>query len=281
MSQPAQQQNVPGTEADLDPLADHGEHSYVGSGRLTGKIALITGADSGIGKAVAIAYAREGADVAIAYLSEHDDARDTARWVEEAGRRAILLPGDLSDPATCRRIVAETTEQLGGLDILISNAAFQMYRDDITDIPDEEWDFTLATNLSAYFHLAKAAVPLLKPGSAIIATSSIQSDSPTPQLLPYAMTKAGMASMTASLAQMLGERGIRVNAVAPGPIWTPLIPSTMPAEVVESFGGDTPLGRPGQPAELAAAYVLLGSDEGSYISGAVLPVTGGKPILGA
>lgn len=281
MSQPAQQQNVPGTEAQLEPLADHGEQSYVGSGRLQGKIALITGADSGIGKAVAIAYAREGADVAIAYLSEHEDARDTARWVEEAGRRAILLPGDLSDPATCRRVVAETAEQLGGLDILISNAAFQMYRDDITDIPDEEWDFTLATNLSAYFHLAKAAVPLLKAGSAIIATSSIQSDSPTPQLLPYAMTKAGMASMTASLAQMLGERGIRVNAVAPGPIWTPLIPSTMPAEVVESFGGDTPLGRPGQPAELAAAYVLLGSDEGSYISGAVLPVTGGKPILGA
>lgn len=281
MTQPAQQQNVPGTEAALDPLADHGEESYVGAGRLTGKVALITGADSGIGKAVAIAYAREGADVAISYLSEHEDARDTLRWVEEAGRRAILLPGDLSDPATCRRVVAETAEQLGGLDILISNAAFQMYRDDITDIPDEEWDFTLATNLSAYFHLAKAAVPLLKPGSAIIATSSIQSDSPTPQLLPYAMTKAGMASMTASLAQMLGERGIRVNAVAPGPIWTPLIPSTMPAEVVESFGGDTPLGRPGQPAELAAAYVLLGSDEGSYISGAVLPVTGGKPILGA
>ncbi|MFL1999220.1 SDR family oxidoreductase [Microbacterium sp. A1-JK] len=281
MSQPAQQQNVPGTEAQLEPLADHGEQSYVGSGRLHGKIALITGADSGIGKAVAIAYAREGADVAIAYLSEHEDARDTARWVEEAGRRAILLPGDLSDPVTCRRVVSETAEQLGGLDILISNAAFQMYRDDITDIPDEEWDFTLATNLSAYFHLAKAAVPLLKPGSAIIATSSIQSDSPTPQLLPYAMTKAGIASMTASLAQMLGERGIRVNAVAPGPIWTPLIPSTMPADVVESFGEDTPLGRPGQPAELAPAYVLLGSDEGSYISGAVLPVTGGKPILGA
>ena len=281
MSQPAQKQNVPGTEAQLEPLADHGEQSYVGSGRLHGKIALITGADSGIGKAVAIAYAREGADVAIAYLSEHEDARDTARWVEEAGRRAILLPGDLSDPVTCRRVVSETAEQLGGLDILISNAAFQMYRDDITDIPDEEWDFTLATNLSAYFHLAKAAVPLLKPGSAIIATSSIQSDSPTPQLLPYAMTKAGIASMTASLAQMLGERGIRVNAVAPGPIWTPLIPSTMPADVVESFGEDTPLGRPGQPAELAPAYVLLGSDEGSYISGAVLPVTGGKPILGA
>lgn len=281
MSQPAQQQKVPGTEAALEPRADHGEQSYVGAGRLEGKVALITGADSGIGKAVAIAYAREGADVAISYLSEDEDARDTARWVEDAGRRAILLRGDLSEPATCRHVVAETLEKLGGLDVLISNAAFQMYRDDITDIPDEEWDFTLATNLSAYFHLAKAAVPHLKAGSAIIATSSIQSDSPTPQLLPYAMTKAGIASMTASLAQMLGERGIRVNAVAPGPIWTPLIPSTMPADVVETFGSDTPLGRPGQPAELAAAYVLLGSDDGSYISGAVLPVTGGKPILGA
>lgn len=281
MSQPAQQQSVPGTEAALEPRADHGEQSYVGTGRLDGKVALITGADSGIGKAVAIAYAREGADVAISYLSEEEDAKDTARWVEKAGRRAILLPGDLSEPATCRRVIAETVEQLGGLDVLISNAAFQMYRDDITDIPDDEWDFTLATNLGAYFHLAKAAVPHLKAGSAIIATSSIQSDSPTPQLLPYAMTKAGIASMTASLAQMLGERGIRVNAVAPGPIWTPLISATMPADVVETFGADTPLGRPGQPAELAAAYVLLGSDDGSYISGAVLPVTGGKPILGA
>lgn len=281
MSQPAQQQKVPGTEAALEPRADHGEQSYVGAGRLEGKVALITGADSGIGKAVAIAYAREGADVAISYLSEDEDAKDTARWVEDAGRRAILLPGDLSEPATCRHVVAETVDKLGGLDVLISNAAFQMYRDDITDIPDEEWDFTLATNLGAYFHLAKAAVPHLKAGSAIIATSSIQSDSPTPQLLPYAMTKAGIASMTASLAQMLGARGIRVNAVAPGPIWTPLIPSTMPADVVETFGSDTPLGRPGQPAELAAAYVLLGSDDGSYISGAVLPVTGGKPIHGA
>lgn len=281
MGQPAQQQDVPGSEAALDPRADHGEQSYVGAGRLAGKVALITGGDSGIGKAVAIAYAREGADVAISYLSEEDDAQDTAQWVEQAGRRAILLPGDLSDPATCRWVVAQTVEQLGGLDVLISNAAFQMYREDITDIPDEEWDFTVATNLGAYFHLTKAAVPHLTPGSSIIATSSIQSDSPSPQLLPYAMTKAGMASMTASLAQMLGDRGIRVNAVAPGPIWTPLIPATMPPEKVESFGDDTPLGRAGQPAELAAAYVLLGSDEGSYISGAVLPVTGGKPILGA
>ncbi|MFG6503581.1 SDR family oxidoreductase [Microbacterium sp. P05] len=281
MNQPAQQQDVPGTEAALEPRADHGEESYFGSGRLTGKVALITGGDSGIGKAVAIAFAREGADVAISYLSEEDDARDTARWVEEAGRRVVLLPGDLSDPETCRWVVAQTVQQLGGLDILVSNAAFQMYREDITEVPDDEWDFTLATNLSAYFHLAKAAVPHLTAGSSIIATSSIQSDSPTPQLLPYAMTKAGIASMTASLAQMLGGRGIRVNAVAPGPIWTPLIPATMPPDAVAAFGSDTPLGRPGQPAELAPAYVLLASDEGSYISGAVLPVTGGKPILGA
>jgi NAD(P)-dependent dehydrogenase (short-subunit alcohol dehydrogenase family) len=281
MGQPAQQQDVPGTEAELEPRADHGEQSYVGSGRLGGKVALVTGGDSGIGKAVAIAFAREGADVAISYLSEEDDAQDTARWVEEAGRRAVLLPGDLSDPETCRWVVAQTADQLGGVDVLVNNAAFQMWREDISEIPDEEWDFTLATNLSAYFHLAKAAVPLMKPGSAIIATSSIQSDSPAPQLLPYAMTKAGIASMTASLAQMLGERGIRVNAVAPGPIWTPLIPATMPPEKVEAFGEDTPLGRAGQPAELAAAYVLLASDDASYISGAVLPVTGGKPILGA
>ncbi len=279
--QPAQQQDVPGEEAALEPRADHGERSYVGTGKLTGRVALITGADSGIGKAVAIAFAREGADVAISYLSEDEDAQDTARWVEEAGRKAVLLPGDLSDPQTCRDVVARTVGDLGGLDILVSNAAFQMFREDITDIPDDEWDFTVATNLSAYFHLAKAAVPHLKAGSAIIATSSIQSDSPSPQLMPYAMTKAGMASMTASLAQMLGERGIRVNAVAPGPVWTPLIPATMPPEAVEQFGGDTPLGRAGQPAELAPAYVLLASDDGSYISGAVLPVTGGKPILGA
>ena len=279
---PKQQQPDPGHTFRMDPVPDHGEESYVGHGRLAGRRALITGGDSGIGRAVAIAFAREGADVALGYLEvEQEDAESTAALAREAGVQAVLLPGDIAVEDVATSIVHSAAEQLGGLDILISNAAFQMYRDDITDIPDEEWDFTLATNLSAYFHLAKAAVPLLKPGSAIIATSSIQSDSPTPQLLPYAMTKAGMASMTASLAQMLGERGIRVNAVAPGPIWTPLIPSTMPAEVVESFGGDTPLGRPGQPAELAAAYVLLGSDEGSYISGAVLPVTGGKPILGA
>lgn len=273
---------TPGLQSELQPAADHGETSYEGHGRLEGKVALITGGDSGIGRAVATAYAREGADVAIAYLPvEQKDAEDVAKLVEDAGRRVLLLPGDLSEPANCREAVSKTIEELGGLDILVSNAAYQMTRESVVDIPDEEWDFTLATNLSAYFHLAKAAVPHLKSGASIIATTSIQSDSPTPGLMPYAMTKAGIASMTASLAQMLGDKGIRVNAVAPGPIWTPLIPATMPEEKVESFGEDTPLGRAGQPAELAAAYVLLASDEASYISGAVLPVTGGKPILGA
>ncbi|BDI22511.1 SDR family oxidoreductase [Herbiconiux sp. L3-i23] len=281
MDIPAQQQPVPGTEADLTPTADHGEQSYQGRGLLEGKVALITGGDSGIGKAVAIAYAREGADIAISYLSEEEDAKDTAHWVEQAGRRAILLPGDVADPDQCRYLVQKTVEDLGGLDILVSNAAFQMSRPSLQETPDEEWDFTVATNLSAFFHLSKAAEPHLKAGSAVIATSSIQSDSPSPDLLPYAMTKAGLASMIASLAQLWGEKGIRVNAVAPGPIWTPLIPATMPPEKVEDFGGDTPLGRAGLPAELAPAYVLLASDEGSYISGAVLPVTGGKPILGA
>lgn len=279
MTPESPQQTPPGTESALTPRADHGEHSYVGSGRLSGKVAVITGADSGIGKAVAIAFAREGADVAIAYLNEHEDAQDTARWVREAGRTATLLPGDLTDPAQCRALIADAVESLGRLDILVSNAAFQMTRESLAEIPDEEWDRTIATNLSAYFHLAKAAEPHLGAGSSIIATSSVQSDQPSYQLLPYAATKSAMLSITASLAQMLGEKGIRVNAVAPGPIWTPLIPATMPPEKVASFGENVPLGRPGQPAEVAPAYVLLASDEGSYISGATIAVTGGKPIL--
>ncbi|HXH33725.1 MAG TPA: SDR family oxidoreductase [Plantibacter sp.] len=279
MNQPAQQQRPPGTEAALDPQADHGETSYQGSGKLEGKVAIITGGDSGIGKAVAIAYAREGADVVISYLSEDEDAADTVSWVEQAGRTAVSIAGDLTDPEHCREIVRATVERFGRVDILVSNAAFQMTRDSLAEIPDEEWDHTLATNLSAFFHLSKAAVPHMSPGSSIITTSSIQADAPSPTLMPYAMTKAGLASMTASLGQMLGGDGIRVNAVAPGPIWTPLIPATMPPETVESFGTDTPLGRPGQPAEVAPPYVLLASDEGSYISGAVIAVTGGKPIL--
>ncbi|MBF4463039.1 MULTISPECIES: SDR family oxidoreductase [unclassified Rathayibacter] len=279
MTPDSPQQTPPGTEAGLTPKADHGETSYRGSGRLAGKVALVTGSDSGIGKAVAIAFAREGADVAISYLDEHEDAEDTATWVEEAGREALLLPGDLQDPEHCRALVAETVERFGHLEVLVSNAAFQMSRDDVTDIPDREWDRTITTNVSAYFHLVKTALPHLRAGASIIATSSVQSDQPSYQLLPYAATKSAILSMSASFAQALGEKGIRVNAVAPGPIWTPLIPSTMPPEAVESFGEQVPLGRPGQPAEVAPAYVLLASDEASYISGSTIAVTGGKPIL--
>ncbi|WP_217242896.1 SDR family oxidoreductase [Streptomyces sp. AC555_RSS877] len=280
MSKPAQQQQPPGTEASLRPQADHGERSYRGSGRLAGKKALITGGDSGIGKAVAIAYAREGADVLLSHLNEEeDDARDTARWVEEAGRKAVLVPGDLSDPAHCREVVARAVEAFGRIDVLVSNAAFQMFRDSIEEIPDEEWDHTLSTNLGAMFHLCKAAVPHMKPGASIIASSSVNSDSPPPGLLAYNATKAGLANMVGSLSQSLAERGIRVNSVAPGPIWTPLIPATMPPEQVEDFGGRTPLGRAGQPAELAPVYVMLASDEAAYVSGARIAVTGGQPIL--
>jgi NAD(P)-dependent dehydrogenase (short-subunit alcohol dehydrogenase family) len=279
MSQPAQQQDVPGVQSKMTPRPDCGEDSYRGAGRLEGKAAVITGGDSGIGRAVAIAYAREGADVLISYLDEHEDAKDTARLVEEAGRRAVLVPGDVSRPQHCRDIIARTVSEFGRVDILVANAAYQMTRTSLEDIPDEEWDYTLATNISAMFHLCKAAVPHMGPGSSIIGSSSVNSDMPSPTLAPYAATKAAIANFCASLAQLLGERDIRVNSVAPGPIWTPLIPATMPPEKVESFGKDTPLGRPGQPAELAPVYVLLASGEGSYISGARIAVTGGRPIL--
>ncbi|MEV7827908.1 SDR family oxidoreductase [Microbacterium enclense] len=279
MSQPAQQQEVPGSDHEMDPRPDYGAETYRGSGRLEGKVALITGGDSGIGKAVALAYAREGADVAIAYLNEHEDAEEARRFVEDAGRRVMLLPGDVSDPAHCRDLIAQTVQQLGKLDVLVVNAAFQMSHDTLEEIEDSEWDYTWATNVSAYFHLVKAALPHLKEGASIIASSSVNSDMPSPQLLPYAATKAAIANMTASLAQLLAERGIRANSVAPGPVWTPLIPATMPPEKVESFGEQVPMGRPGQPAELAPVYVLLASDEASYVSGARVAVTGGKPIL--
>jgi NAD(P)-dependent dehydrogenase (short-subunit alcohol dehydrogenase family) len=277
--QPTQQQTPPGLESEMDPRPDHGEQSYEGKGRLLNKRAVITGADSGIGKAVAIAYAREGADVVISYLSEDEDAQDTARWVEEAGRKAVLKPGDVQDPAHCRQLIESAVHELGGIDVLVVNAAFQMTHESIEEIPDEEWDRTLATNLSQLFHLTKAAVPHMQSGSSIIGSSSVNSDMPSPTLMPYAATKAAIANMIASLAQMLGPRGIRANSVAPGPIWTPLIPSTMPEEAVESFGENTPEGRPGQPAELAPVYVMLASEEGSYISGARIAVTGGRPIL--
>lgn len=279
MQIPAQTQPWPGATAAMDPQPDHGEQSYRGSGRLEGKRVLLTGGDSGIGRAVAIAYAREGADLVISYYDEHDDAEQTARWVREVGRKAVLVPGDLTDPEHCRELVRRTVEELGGIDVLVSNAAFQMVREQITDIPDEEWDFTLTTNLSAMFHLVKAAVPHMQPGSSIIGSTSVNSDMPPQQLLAYNATKAGIANMIGSLSQSLAPRGIRANSVAPGPIWTPLIPATMPEEMVEDFGGDYPVGRAGQPAELAPTYVMLAADESSYVSGARVAVTGGQPIL--
>ena len=279
MSQPAQQQEVPGVQSRMEPVPDCGETSYRGSGKLTGKVALVTGGDSGIGRAVAIAYAREGADVLISYLSEHEDAQETAGYVEEAGRKAVLVSGDVSDPEHCRSLVDRAVHELGRLDVLVNNAAYQMSHSDLEEISDEEWQHTFATNVSAMFYLVKAALPHLEPGSSIIGSTSVNSDMPSPDLAPYAATKAAIANFCASLAQMLGPRGIRVNSVAPGPIWTPLIPATMPSEKVEHFGEDTPLGRPGQPAELAGAYVLLASEDGSYMSGARVAVTGGRPIL--
>jgi len=263
----------------MTPVPDCGEESYQGSGKLTDKIAVITGGDSGIGRAVAIAYAREGADVLISYLSEDSDAKDTAGYVEQAGRRAILVKGDVADPQHCRDVIKTAIDELGGVDILVSNAAYQMTHEALEEISDDEWDYTFDTNIGAMFRLCKAAVPHMKPGSSIIGSSSVNSDMPNPTLAPYAATKAAIANFCASLAQMLGDKGIRVNSVAPGPIWTPLIPATMPNERVESFGENTPLGRPGQPKELAPVYVLLASDDGSYISGARVAVTGGKPVL--
>jgi len=279
MNQPTQQQQPPGTEKELTPKADHGEASYQGSGKLAGKATVITGADSGIGRAVALAFAREGADVLIAYLNEHEDAKETARLVEEAGRKAVLMPGDLAEPAHCRAIVDRAVQEFGRIDVLVNNAAFQMTHDSLEEIPDDEWDYTFKVNITAMFHICKAAVKHMQPGSSIINTTSINSDNPKPTLLAYASTKGAIANFTAGLAQLLAEKGIRVNSVAPGPIWTPLIPSTMPPDQVESFGQQVPMKRPGQPAEVAPVYVLLASNQASYISGARIAVTGGTPIL--
>jgi NAD(P)-dependent dehydrogenase (short-subunit alcohol dehydrogenase family) len=279
MTQPAQSQEPPGTTAEMQPRPDHGEESYRGTGRLAGKKAVITGADSGIGRAVAIAYAREGADLLLSYLNEDADAEDTARLVREAGQKAVLVPGDIAKAQQCREIVARAVAEFGQIDVLVSNAAYQMSHESLDEISDEEWEHTFATNVSAFFYLVKAALPHMPSGGSIIGSSSVNSDMPSPTLAPYAATKAAIANFCASLAQLLGPDGIRVNSVAPGPIWTPLIPSTMPEEKVKSFGGDTPLGRAGQPAELAPVYVLLASDEASYVSGARVAVTGGRPVL--
>ena len=275
----AQQQTPPGLTALMDPIPDHGEHSYVGHDRLEGKKAIITGGDSGIGRAVAVAFAREGADVLISYLEEDEDAAETARWVEQAGREAPLVRGDLADPAHCRRVVQEGVDAFGRVDVLVNNAALQRTYTALEDIPDEDWDRHFQTNITAMFHLCKEAVPHMQPGASIINTASVNVDQPKPTLLPYATTKGAIANFTAGLAQLLADRGIRVNSVLPGPIWTPLIPSTMPPDQVAEFGQQVPLSRPGQPAELAGIFVLLASDEASYMSGGAYPVTGGKPIL--
>jgi NAD(P)-dependent dehydrogenase (short-subunit alcohol dehydrogenase family) len=276
---PDQQQPMPGSSAKMHPKPDYGENSYAGSKRLTGKKAIITGADSGIGRAVALAFAREGADVVISYLSEDDDARETQRLVESAGQTAVLVPGDIQSAEHCRAIVAKAVEAFGRVDVLVNNAAHQATFEEITEISDEEWEATFRTNIHAMFYLIKAAVPHMREGGAIINTTSVNADTPTPQLLAYATTKGAIQNFTGGLAQLLAEKGLRVNCVAPGPIWTPLIPSTMPPEKVQNFGKETPIGRPGQPRELAAAYVMLASDEASYISGATIAVTGGKPFI--
>ncbi|MFW6749558.1 SDR family oxidoreductase [Pseudomonas glycinae] len=276
---PKQAQPVPGSQRKMEPYPDCGEQSYTGSGRLAGKIALITGADSGIGRAVAIAFAREGADVAVAYLNEHEDAKETARWVEQAGRQCLLLPGDIAQKAQCQALVDQTVERFGRIDVLVNNAAFQMTHETFEEIPDDEWVMTFDVNITAIFRLCQAAIKHMGPGASIINTSSINSDMPKPTLLAYATTKGAIANFTGGLAQMLGPREIRVNCVAPGPIWTPLIVSTMPDEEVQHFGEQTPLGRPGQPVEVAPIYVLLASDEASYITGQRYGVTGGKPML--
>jgi NAD(P)-dependent dehydrogenase (short-subunit alcohol dehydrogenase family) len=276
---PAQRQPMPGSTAKMDPRPDHGEASYKGSGKLAGKKAVITGGDSGIGRAVAIAYAREGADILIAYLDEHDDAQEVKALIEREGRKAVLVAGDVRNPEHCRSIIQRAVDGFGRIDILVNNAAHQATFKDIGDISDEEWQLTFEVNIHAMFYLTKAAVPHMKPGSAIINTASVNSDMPNPILLAYATTKGAIQNFTGGLAQMLASKGIRANAVAPGPIWTPLIPSTMPEDSVKNFGKQVPLQRAGQPAELASAYVMLADPLSSYTSGTTVAVTGGKPFI--
>ncbi|MCW3107913.1 MAG: dehydrogenase [Segetibacter sp.] len=276
---PDQEQQVPGTEKEMTPKADHGETSYKGSGKLAGRKAIITGGDSGIGRAVAIAFAREGADVLISYLNEHEDAKETAKYVEEAGRKAVLVPGDIQSEEHCKQIVNRALEAFGGLDILVNNAAFQMSHESLQEITSEELDRTFRTNVYAMYYLCKAAEPHLKPGSTVVNTTSVNAYKPSPGLLAYAPTKGAIQNFTAALGQLWAEKGIRVNCVAPGPIWTPLIPSTMPPEKVKSFGQDVPLKRAGQPAELAPAFVLLASQDSSYMTSSTIQVTGGSPTI--
>jgi NAD(P)-dependent dehydrogenase (short-subunit alcohol dehydrogenase family) len=279
MGQPAQQQPPPGNTAEMSPQPDHGENSYVGHDRLKGKVAIITGADSGIGRAVAIAFAREGADIVAGYLEEHGDAEETKRWVEKAGRRCALVAGDISKPEHARELVQKALDEFRHLDIVVNNAAFQMSRDSLEETPDDEWRHTFDVNIHGMFYLTKAALPHLKRGAAIINTSSVNSDKGNAKLIGYSATKGAISNFTASLAQTIAEKGIRVNCVAPGPIWTPLIPSSMPKEKVEKFGENTPMKRAGQPKEVAPVFVFLASEDASYVTGALYPVTGGTPML--
>ena len=273
-------QSAPGLEAAMRTRPDHGEESYRGKGLLEGRVALITGGDSGIGKAVAIAYAREGAHVAISYLAEEqEDAEETKAWVEKAGRRCLLVPGDLRDPAHCAALVERTVGELGGLDILVNNAAAQTVNDDLADIDDAAMQGAFETNVYAMIRLAKAAVPHMKPGGSIVNSTSVQAKVATENMIVYSTTKGAIASLTIGLSNLLAPKGIRVNCVAPGPVWTPIQPIAKGGDELETLGQNTPLGRAGQPGELAPAYVLLASDEGSYMSGALLPVTGGMPML--
>jgi NAD(P)-dependent dehydrogenase (short-subunit alcohol dehydrogenase family) len=270
----------PGLTKDMSDQPDHGEDSYRGSGRLKDKRAVVTGGDSGIGRAVALAFAREGADVVLSYLeSEEVDAAETVRLVEAAGRRAVRCPGDIREEATCQKLIDTAVAELGGIDILVNNAAYQMAQmGGIADITTEQFDRVMKTNLYAMFWLCQKALPHLAPGSTIINTSSVQAVNPSPELLDYATTKAGIQNFTKGLAAELAEKGIRVNAVAPGPIWTPLIPATMPPERAEGHGESSPLGRAGQPAEVAPAYVFFASQDSSYITAEMLAVTGGQPV---
>lgn len=274
------QQSPPGLESAMEPRPDFGESSYVGSGKLTGKAALITGGDSGIGRAVALAFAREGADVLISYLAqEESDAQSTMQLIEREGRTCVAVPGDICDEAHCEALVNTAMKRFGRLDILVNNAAFQMSHKDMSEITAQEFDRTFRTNVYANFFLCKAAAAQMKPGSSIISTASVNADKPNATLVAYAATKGAIQNMSGGMAQLLAEKGIRVNCVAPGPFWTPLIPSTMPPEKVREFGSQTPMKRPGQPAELQAVYVLLAGDQASYISGATIPVTGGVPFI--
>ncbi len=275
---PEQKQAYPGEEAQMQPRPDYGENSYRGSGRLAGTAALITGADSGIGRAVALAFAREGADVLVSYLQEEADAQETARVVMEAGRKVVLVPGDIAQEAHCRQLVARAVQEFGHLDILVNNAAFQSTHEDLREFTAQEIERTFRTNVFAMFYLCQAALDHLPPGSAIVNTASIEAYEPKSMLAAYAATKAAIVNFTKSFASEAIKKGIRVNAVAPGPVWTPLIPATMPKESIKDFGKSTPMGRAGQPAELAPAYVFLASQDSRYITGEVIGVTGGKPI---